>query len=320
MNLFNLFRSASARRPANVRRSSFRPTIESLETRQLLSAQLIPSLPMPASLPAVHGPINQVAPVLSLDYGEVFTASQTMNQQILNFCKTHLGQKVGGGECAHLANEALRVAGASFTGSDPHHNGDYVWGTLITQITAHGGHRADSNPSVAVRPGDIIQFQNAYLSNGASYPQHTAIVASVDSHGRPTAVYEQNVGVNGKGKTGVHDRFVKLDPINLNTMVSGTVHIYRAVARKDAPGEVQYSVVNDTHQVQTVTISHNGKPVTTMTLDTFNTLNSYRDGYVQSSSGGNWTISVGRSTVALHNACGYEVYTTANGQAAIRQI
>lgn len=38
MNLFNLFRSAPAHRPANARRSSFRPTIESLETRQLLSA------------------------------------------------------------------------------------------------------------------------------------------------------------------------------------------------------------------------------------------------------------------------------------------
>jgi hypothetical protein len=320
MNLFNLFRSAPARRPANAHRSSFRPTIESLETRQLLSAQLLPSLPMPASLVAVHGQTSQAPPALSLDYGASYTASRTMNQQILNFCKTHLGQKVGDGECAHLANEALRVAGASFIGSDPHHNGDYVWGTLITRITARGGHRVDSNPSAAVRPGDIIQFQNVYLSNGASYPQHTAIVASVDSHGRPTAVYEQNVGTNGKGKTGVHNRFVKLDPINLNTMVSGTVHIYRAVPRQDPPGKVQYSVVNDTHQVQTVRISHNGTPVTRMTLDTFNTPNSYRDGYVQWSNGGNWTISVGRSTVALHNACGYEVYAAANGQAAIRQI
>lgn len=68
---------------------------------------------MPASPAAVHGQTSQAPPALSLDYGGVFTASQTMSQQILNFCKTHLGQKVGGGECAHLANEALRVAAAS---------------------------------------------------------------------------------------------------------------------------------------------------------------------------------------------------------------
>jgi hypothetical protein len=285
------------------RRNYFRPTLEGLEARDM---------------PAPLGLAGFVGPVVSPSASALVTAaaSQTMNQKVVAFCQSHLGQKVGGGECAHLASEALRVAGADFVAHDPHNNGDYVWGNLVTQITAQGGHRTDSSPSAAVQPGDIIQFQGVTLSNGASYLHHTAVVASVDAQGRPTAVYEQNVGTG----SGAFARFVKLDPLNLNTMVSGAVHIYRAVSRPDAPGKVQFSVVNDTGRAQTVTIWFNGRPVGTMALAAFNTLNSYQYAWYQWSGGGNWTISVGGRTVALNNAGGYEVYTAPDGQAAIRQI
>ena len=55
---------------------------------------------------------------------------------MLKFCESKEGKRVGGGECSHLANEALRVADAEFTqvGADGKRvpdspsDGDYVWG------------------------------------------------------------------------------------------------------------------------------------------------------------------------------------------------
>jgi hypothetical protein len=71
--------------------------------------------------------------------------------------------------------------------------------------------------SARCQPGDLLQFQNVTLSNGWLASQHTAIVAAVDDLGRPTQVYEQNVGVNGKGKgPGAHDRHERLDALVIN--------------------------------------------------------------------------------------------------------
>src|SRR5262249_47771093 len=152
-----------------------------------------------------------------------------------------------------------------------------------------------------IRPGDITQFRNVSLSNGAMYWHHTAVVASVDAQGRPTAVYEQNIGLAGGGA----DRRDRLDALDLSQMVSGTVHIYRAVRRQDAPGKVQFSVVNDTGRAQSVTISFNGSPVGSLWLDSYNRAGSYQDAWWQWSGGGRWTISIGGTTVALNNAGGY---------------
>jgi hypothetical protein len=272
---------------------------ECLEGRAVPAFFGLPTIHLPTLPPVVVAPAPQAA---------------NLNQQILNFCQSHLHSKVGGGECAHLANEALRVAGADFTGTDPNHNGDYVWGTLITTMS-HG----KASSTARCQPGDIIQFQNVTFANGWTASQHTAIVAAVDSLGRPTQVFEQNIGVNGKGP-GVHDRTDRLDTfaINPNTIMSGTIHIYRAVARHDSPGKVQFSVVNDTHQAQTVSIYFNGVRQSTMSLDTFNTLNSYKWGSV--SGRGNWSIGINGTRVALTNAAGYEVFTAPNGQASIRAI
>jgi hypothetical protein len=225
---------------------------------------------------------------------------------------------VGGGECAHLANEALRFAGADFMGSDPLHNGDYVWGTLVNTYTH--GHAASL---ARCQPGDIIQFQNVTLSNGWVAQQHTAIVAAVDSLGRPTMVYEQNVGVNGKGKGGgAHDRTDRLDTLAINpsTILGGTVHIYRAVPRHDTPGKVQFSVVNDTAHSQTVTVYFNGVSQGTISLDSFNTALSYKTSWFSNSGRGSWSIGISGKRVNLSNAGGYEVFAAPNGQTSIRAI
>ena len=275
------------------RHRSFRPSIDGLESRRVLSTVT-------------------VAP------GATVSIQADLNTNVLNFAASHLHQKVGGGECAHLANEALRVAGADFVGHDPNNNGDFTWGTLVTTVTSG----RDSSPAAACRPGDIIQFQNVRLANGWNAAQHTAIVAAVDSHGRPTQVYEQNVGVNGKGPgSGAHDRTDRLDTlaVNANTLTSGTVHIYRAIRRADAAGKVQFSVVNDTTLSQTVTVYFNGQNQGTISLDAFNTAGSYKTAWFSNTGRGSWSIGINGRTVALTNAGGYEVFA-ANGQTSIRVI
>ncbi|MGZ3303687.1 MAG: CHAP domain-containing protein [Isosphaeraceae bacterium] len=274
------------------RRRSFCPSIDGLESRRVLSTVT-------------------AAP------GVTVSIQADLNTNVLNFAASHLHQKVGGGECAHLANEALRVAGADFGVHDPNGNGDYTWGTLVTTITSGW----DSSPAATCQPGDIIQFQNVRLANGWNAAQHTAIVAAVD-HGRPTQVYEQNVGVNGKGPgSGAHDRTDRLDTlaVNANTLTSGTVHIYRPIPRVDTAGTVQYSVVNDTTLPQTVTVYFNGNYATALSLDEFNTMYSYEIGWVSSSGPGSWSIGINGRTVALTNAGGYEVFAD-NGQTSIRMI
>jgi len=192
-------------------RSPFRPFVEGFEDR---------------CVPTVAGGATHVVAQLA-------PATINFNQQIIAFCQSHRGVQVGGGECAHLANEALRVAGADFAGAN------YVWGSVVTRITRG----TDSNSTPVCKPGDIIQFQAVTFANGwnTGGGPHTAIVAAVDGRGRPTQVYEQNVGVNGKGP-GFHDRTVRLDAqaINMNTVTAGTITIYRAVPRVDGPGRYQF--------------------------------------------------------------------------------
>ena len=230
----------------------------------------------------------------------------TMENAVVSFAKSHLGQKVGSGECAALASEALRVAGAEYQQGGP----DYSWGSLVTTITP--GH--DSNPSSVCQPGDILQYQNTLFSSGWSASQHTAIVATVDGAGRPTAVYEQNVGDG----TGAYDRFVRLDNITVNsgTLIAGTVHVYRPDPRHDTPGVIRFTIVNNTMSPVTVTQYFNGHAVGTLQLDVYNTLNSYEMGSGNSTGAGTWSLGVGSSTVNIANAGGYEVY----GPGAIRAV
>src|SRR5262249_5485793 len=88
-------------------RSPFRPFVEGFEDR---------------CVPTVAGGATHVVAQLA-------PATINFNQQIIAFCQSHRGVQVGGGECAHLANEALRIAGADFAGTN------YVWGSVVTRIT-----------------------------------------------------------------------------------------------------------------------------------------------------------------------------------------
>jgi hypothetical protein len=231
-----------------------------------------------------------------------------LNNLILEFAHSHLGQKVGGGECGQLVTEALRVAGGDFAIHDPGNDNDFIWGNLITTITP--GH--DSNPTVPCVPGDIVQFNNVVFAGGGSANPHTAIVAAVDANGRPTEVYEQN---SNNIRSDRYDSSV----INAATITAGIIHIYQPVPRVDSTGKVQFTVVNNTPSAQTVTAYLNGQVFTTFSLSAFNTTHSNAYDYVSSTSPGNWTIGVNGHQVPLTNADGYELYTTGGG-ASIRVL
>src|SRR6059058_3339898 len=85
---------------------------------------------------------------------------QSIGQKVVEFCRQHLNETVGEGECAHLANAALKAAGAKKRGPDRPNPGDYVWGELVLTIEA-----GESAPKVTgkiadLRPGDVIQFRD----------------------------------------------------------------------------------------------------------------------------------------------------------------
>jgi hypothetical protein len=148
-----------------------------------------------------------------------------LNEKVVAFARSNLGQRVGDGACTALAVEALRHAGAR----RPRPRSG-VWGD---ELEALGG----------ARPGDILQFEDAVFvrtrsrEDGAvvtqtfSFPHHTAIVARVRKRGsRPVfVILHQNAGVEGDDA-----RVVTEWTIDLAEKRRGSVKAYRPVANSPA--------------------------------------------------------------------------------------
>ena len=151
-----------------------------------------------------------------------------LNRKIVAFCEAHAGQQVGDGECAVLAQQALKEADGK-----PHHeltaplpnmtDDDYVWGQLL-------------QPTDAVLPGDILQFRDVELKfvfpNGSRWAQtfshHTAVVYRVFGPGQ-FVILQQNVG--GPGKTEEQKRLVQPGTIDVRAMTKGTIWAYRPIGK-----------------------------------------------------------------------------------------
>lgn len=152
------------------------------------------------------------------------SAEDHLRTQVLTYASQHVGQTVGSGECAELADEALKAAKAKAYGTwaDSPQSGDYVWGKKLATVTP-------TNFSVEpnlLQPGDIIQIRNAKFVEKAgpmtttyTATQHTAIIEQVKTDGSEITLLEQNS--NGK-------RFVTRKTIRLNTLKAGTIWVYRA--------------------------------------------------------------------------------------------
>jgi hypothetical protein len=129
-----------------------------------------------------------------------------LNQKVIDYVTSVIGQKVDRGECWDLANQAL-------TRIDAKWDGEYVYGKEL-------------NPKKdKILPGDIIQFKDVNVKYRAgnmitteTMTHHTAIVYRVISKD----VFElahQNTGFSG--------RTVGLSNLDLNTVQTGKMWFYR---------------------------------------------------------------------------------------------
>lgn len=141
--------------------------------------------------PAVHG------------IADTTTRPQSGNPgpRIASFCLAQKGRTVGNGECWTLADEAFKSAGARRLGSDMR-----VWGRLV-------------NPAKEpLKPGDVIEFQNAWFTDGTiTGSAHTAVVVKGGSQEHVT-IAEQNWG----------KKDVRIREMNLAGLRSGKFKVYRA--------------------------------------------------------------------------------------------
>ena len=246
--------------------------------------------------------------------------AQSINQKIVTFLEAKHGVRVGGGECAHAATEALRVSGGEFLnsdlGADSPAPGDYVWGTLVKVVSYANNKWTDSSPTAKSQPGDILQYGNAKIVIGKATwtaTHHTSIVAAVNSAGMPTQIYEQNV--NGV-------RTVQKDSIDLTKLVAGWVRIYRPKARADKTGRYKFSLVNNMTGTQTTTIKYSTQTLGSVGLGAANTASSY---VMEQVAGSSTTVkftlvlSTG-SSIQIDNAAGYEIFAGTGGKAAIRKL
>lgn len=250
--------------------------------------------------------------------------SPSIGQRMVNYLESQKGKAIGGGECAHVASEALRRTGGEFIRSDigqdnPRRN-DYVWGTLVTVIESVNGRLTDSLPANRAQPGDVLQFRDVVLSvpGGGyfTYKHHTAVVAAVNAAGRPIQVYQQNLTFNGK-----NTRILRKDDMNFSRLTGGWVRIYRPKPRTDKPGQFKYAVVNRTPGRVNYAIKSGTFELAASTLDVNNTAGSYANGWYTVSGTRILEISLPSGpSIKVENAAGYEVYSPAKGVLGIRKM
>lgn len=235
---------------------------------------------------------------------------------LVTFLNGKLSTRLGGGECAHMATEALRACGGEFVaadlGADSPATGDYVWGTLLTTIS-YGTAWTDSAPTAACLPGDIIQFGIGTKIGTTTYAvRHTAVVQTVNTAtaSRPTAVFQQNFG-------GV--RTVKTATIAVTTLTAGWIRIYRPKARVDATNVWKFTVVNNATTSQSYTVMVGTTTVSTVSATAANTAGSYRVHKV-TTTGTVPCVVNGANSIYVQNAKGDEIYNPTTSTFGLRQL
>jgi hypothetical protein len=170
-----------------------------------------------------------------------------------------------------MACEALRTAGGEFVpddlGQDSPNDGDRVWGQLVTIIAYNNNTWSDAAPANLCVPGDVIQFGWAAFP-GANYPSHfTAVVAAVNSSGRPTSIFQQNFGGN---------RVVQQSAIDTTTLNGGWMRIYRPLQRTDRFNEWKFTIVNNSSSQHRVYLYSCVDLLNSVTLSAANSSGSYQ--------------------------------------------
>lgn len=236
--------------------------------------------------------------------------AQTLGSKMGEYLARKVGTRLGGGECADMATAALRATGADFTRTEAPGTQDYVWTTnRVARIT-------DGSQAVGqkFRVGDIIQLENATFRSAGStklVAHHTQVVAAVDSQGRITKVYEQNV--NGDRTVRRHTAF------DLRTLAGGSVGVYRPVARVAQAGLREFTIVNHTKSAQNFTIQV-GTWTGGRSLTASNTAGSFQTGSVTFSGSVKPMFKIGNFSVEIRDGAAYELYTRADGAVGIRRV
>lgn len=236
--------------------------------------------------------------------------TSSLGTSVVNYLQTKDGQRIGGGNSADLATEALRIAGAEFVaddlGADAPAAGDRVWGTLVAVIASSSDLQSTRN----FLPGDILQLSNASLNEKTCPTKFTAVVAEIEDDGRLKTIFCQEYEGN---------RTVKKLCVDLSQFSSGWMRVYRPKTRVDRADEWKVTVVNNTTASQGYHV-YMGIEVSAVVQSTAaNTSGSYyvhripTDGTVP-----NLYTSGGRSYFLEHGKA-YELYTSTNG-VAIRQL
>jgi len=288
-------------------RHRLRPALDTLEARDVPTGWLSSSW-MTRVAPAPAAPAAAVvSPVTPAPRTVTPHPLTSVGSPMVAYLEAHLGQRVGGGECAQLAVEALRASGARFAWLTST-TLDYAWGAGLTTIvgTANGG---VYRTAAEFQPGDVIQFTNARFRDGTVAVHHTAIVAAVDSAGHVTAVYQQNA--NGV-------RAVTKNALDLSQLVGGYVKVYRPLARTPLAGRFQFTVVNNTGASVGVA-ERAGTAWASYTLSRANTAASYEIRAWTTYGGARPTIVVAGHAIAVDDAGAYEIYNSGGG-VAIRKI
>ncbi|HUQ68850.1 MAG TPA: hypothetical protein VM165_04965 [Planctomycetaceae bacterium] len=244
-------------------------------------------------------------------------AQADIGSSMVTFLQGKVNTRVGGGECAHLATEALRANGGEFVpadlGADSPAAGDSMWGTLVTVISYANNTRTDSNPANACLPGDVIQYGAGTKIGTATYSaRHTSVVSVVNATTkRPTSVYQQNFG-------GV--RTVKTATIDVTNLTAGWIRIYRPKARVDATNKWKVTVVNSATTSQTYTIKVDTSTVSTVTLTAANTAGSFRVQTVTTTGTVPCLVLSNGQSLFLQNAKGDEIYNPTTSTIGARQL
>ena len=242
--------------------------------------------------------------------------AQTIGSSMVTFLNGKLSTRLGGGECAHLATEALRVSGGEFfatdLGADSPAAGDSVWGTLVTTISIVSTKWNDSTPASACLVGDIIQYgTNTKIGTATYTARHTSVVQTVNTTtNRPTAVYQQNFG-------GV--RTVKSATINVTTLTAGWIRIYRPKARLDGTNVWKFTVVNNATTSQTYTVLVGTTTVSSVSATAANTAGSFRIHKV-TTTGTVPAVVNNANSIYVQNAKGDEIYNPTTSTFGIRQL
>lgn len=288
---------------------SYRPSFECLEDRRI-----------PAVLSGTNPLtwLNLSAPTAAKSAPTVGAAAVTIGDKMAAFLLSKVGRRVGGGECADMATEALRVAGGKFVlGPDSPSFGDFVWGSLVTAVQFTGGHVAYSNPAAKIRVGDVLQYRNATFSTGITATHHTAVVAAVNALGRVTAVFEQNFGTLSGGPA---SRFVGRHALDLAKLTGGWVRAYRPVARAIVPSRFEFTIVNNTAAVRNFQIKVGTITLANYMLDKANKANSFMVVWLIDGLPTKPTIVVNGHVLTVVNGGGYELFTLANGTPSVRKL